>query len=84
MEDGDTGTRSGTPQEAGAVAIDALQMQVAFLEDTVASLDKALVEQQNQLQMLTQQVRHLHTQLKEQGHRLDAVNDTADTPPPHY
>lgn len=67
-----------------STAFEALQMQVAFLEDTVATLDDALAVQQRQLHELQQQLRLLHGQLKEQGNRLDAMTETTDAPPPHY
>ena len=78
------GRSADNTADDGSVVIEALQMQVAFLEDTVASLDEALATQQRQLHELQQQLRLLHGQLKEQGNRLDAMTETTDAPPPHY
>ena len=62
-----------------------LESQIAFLENTVTGLDKALVSQQQQILELQNQLRMLHGEIKTQGARLDEV-DTAplDEPPPHY
>jgi len=63
----------------------ALEAQVAFLEDTVQALDRALTLQQQQLLQLRSQVATLSQQLREQGNRLDAFGDNALEPlPPHY
>ena len=63
----------------------ALEAQVAFLEDTVQALDRALALQQKQLLQLRSQVATLTQQLCEQGNRLDAFGDNALEPlPPHY
>ena len=62
-----------------------LESQIAFLENTVTGLDKALVSQQQQILELQNQLRMLHGEIKTQGARLDEF-DTAplDAPPPHY
>lgn len=77
-------THSPSTDAKESTTFEALQMQVAFLEDTVATLDDALAIQQRQLHELQQQLRLLHGQLKEQGNRLDAMTETTDAPPPHY
>ena len=61
-----------------------LETQLIFLEDIVSSLDAALARQQQQVIELKSENRLLHQQLKEQGTRLDAVDQVDDTPPPHY
>ena len=61
-----------------------LESQIAFLEDTVAGLDKALARQQQQILELQSQLRFLHEELKTHGVRLDAVDAPEDPPPPHY
>ena len=62
----------------------ALEAQLAFLEDTVQSLDGALAIQQQQLLRL-ERVAALSHQLREQGQRLDAFPGTSpEPPPPHY
>ena len=62
-----------------------LEAQVAFLEDTVQSLDRALALQQQQLLRLQEHVATLSHQLREQGNRLDAFGaDAPEPPPPHY
>lgn len=61
-----------------------LESQIAFLEDTVAELDRALASQQQQILELQSQLRFLHEEMKTHGARLDAVDAPADPPPPHY
>jgi SlyX protein len=62
-----------------------LESQIAFLENTVTGLDKALVSQQQQILELQNQLRMLHGEIKTQGARLDEVdNAPLDAPPPHY
>ena len=62
-----------------------LEAQLAFLEDTVQSLDGALALQQQQLLRLEERVAALSHQLREQGDRLDAVGvSSPESPPPHY
>ena len=62
-----------------------LESQIAFLENTVTGLDKALVSQQQQILELQNQLRMLHVEIKTQGARLDEVdNAPLDAPPPHY
>ncbi len=61
-----------------------LEGQIAFLEDTVNSLNSALGAQQQQILELGDQMRLLHQQLKEQGARLDTFDGPNDQPPPHY
>ena len=59
-----------------------LESQIAFLEDTVAELDRALASQQQQILELQSQLRFLHEEMKTHGVRLDAVDAPADPPPP--
>ena len=62
-----------------------LESQIAFLENTVLGLDKAMASQQQQILELQTQLRMLHGEIKTQGARLDEVDTTSlDAPPPHY
>lgn len=62
-----------------------LESQIAFLENTVLGLDKAMASQQQQILELQTQLRTLHGEIKTQGARLDEVDTTSlDAPPPHY
>jgi len=62
-----------------------LESQIAFLENTVLGLDKAMASQQQQILELQTQLRMLHGEIKTQGARLDEVDATPlDAPPPHY
>ena len=62
-----------------------LESQIAFLENTVSGLDKAMASQQQQILELQTQLRMLHSEIKTQGARLDGVDSMPlDPPPPHY
>ena len=62
-----------------------LESQIAFLENTVLGLDKAMASQQQQILELQTQLRMLHGEINTQGARLDEVDTTSlDAPPPHY
>ena len=62
-----------------------LESQIAFLENTVLGLDKAMASQQQQILEQQTQLRMLHGEIKTQGARLDEVDTTSlDAPPPHY
>ena len=62
-----------------------LESQIAFLENTVLGLGKAMASQQQQILELQTQLRMLHGEIKTQGARLDEVDTTSlDAPPPHY
>jgi SlyX protein len=62
-----------------------LESQIAFLENTVSGLDKAMASQQQQILELQNQLRMLHGEIKSQSARLDEVDSAPiDAPPPHY
>ncbi|MEK9656029.1 MAG: SlyX family protein [Halieaceae bacterium] len=62
-----------------------LETQLAFLEDAVQALDRALALQQQQLLQLEERVTAIHHQLRQQGDRLDVIGANApEPPPPHY
>jgi SlyX protein len=59
-----------------------LEAKVAFAEDLIEALNHAVIRQQGQIDLLQQQLRLLHQQLR------DALPDDARAPrdeiPPHY
>lgn len=63
--------------------IEQLQMKVAFQEDTIESLNKALIKQQKQLE-------NLQFSFKQVLNKLQAIepsnmaDEHEETPPPHY
>jgi len=59
-----------------------LQMRVAFLDDTVAKLDLALANQQQQLLEQRRLIELMATRLQEL--EAGAGNPIPDPPPPHY
>jgi SlyX protein len=66
-----------------AVDIEQLQMKVAFQEDTIESLNQALIEQQKQLEELQFSMRQLANKLRAiEPSQLAPEHE--ETPPPHY
>ncbi len=62
-----------------------LEAQLAFLEDAVQALDKALALQQQQLLRLEERVSAIYHQVREQGDRLNTYGgNVSEPPPPHY
>lgn len=63
--------------------IEQLQMKVAFQEDTIESLNKALIAQQKQLEELQFSFKQVVNKLR----AIEPSNMAAEheeTPPPHY
>lgn len=63
--------------------IEQLQMKIAFQEDAIESLNKALIDQQTQLEEMQFKIEHLLTQLKSIDHS-SAQSEGPEAPPPHY
>ena len=62
-----------------------LEAQLAFVEDTVSSLDSALAAQQQHIMRLERELELLRARLIEHGTRLDEITPAdAEPPPPHY
>lgn len=61
-----------------------LETQVAFLEDSVSTLDSALIAQQLRLEELTLLVRDMRQRLQSQALKVEALEDGDEPPPPHY
>jgi len=62
-----------------------LQMTQAFQEDTIESLEKNVVNQQQDIQMLKNQLRILSDFLKNMRQDGDGIKRPEDeAPPPHY
>jgi SlyX protein len=63
--------------------IEQLQMKVAFQEDTIESLNQALIQQQKQID-------DLHFSFKKLSAKVSAIepsnmaSEKEETPPPHY
>lgn len=62
-----------------------LQSQVAFQEDAVQALDKALASQQQEILLLRRQIELLQQRIQEQAAGQDSDHTTpANDRPPHY
>ncbi len=67
-------------------AVEDLQSQLAFHEDTVQTLNDALASQQQEILLLRRQLELLKELQDQQGRALDQLPDlpAADEKPPHY
>jgi len=63
--------------------IEQLEMKVSFQDDTIETLNDEIFEQQQKLQLLTEQVAHLVSKLKEAEPDNGGI-DQVDMRPPHY
>jgi SlyX protein len=63
--------------------IEQLQMKVAFQEDTIEELNKALIKQQRQLDLLEFQLSHVINKVKE-IEVPSGDSPQVEPPPPHY
>lgn len=63
--------------------IEELQMKVAFQENTIEELNKALIAQQQQIQQLEFKMGHVTSKLKELS-VTNMASPSEETPPPHY
>jgi SlyX protein len=64
------------------VRIDELEAKLAFAEDMIESLNLTVFRQQEQLDLMQQQIRLLHEQLKAVSPKEE--RDLRDEIPPHY
>ncbi len=64
--------------------LEMLQTQLAFLEDTVSSLNTALAAQQREILLLREQLAVLKRRQDELQQREDGPAPAADERPPHY
>jgi SlyX protein len=80
-------TEISTEKEVVASDLVELQVQVAFLEDTISQLNQAVANQQKDLSAMSEQLEALKQQyqeLRQQQGGGGASGDNAMEPPPHY
>ncbi len=63
--------------------IEQLQMKLSFQEDTIESLNQALIEQQKQMDDLQYQVKQLVSKISA-IEPSNMVSEKEEMPPPHY
>ena len=63
--------------------IEQLQMKVAFQEDTIESLNQALIEQQKQIDDLQFSLKRLDSKVSA-IEPSNMASEKEETPPPHY
>ena len=61
-----------------------LQSQVAFQDDTIATLNEAVASQQQEILVLREQLTLLKQRQEEQAAQLDHGGPAANERPPHY
>lgn len=62
-----------------------LEVKLVYAEDLLDSLNQTVFRQQEQIDLLQREVRHLYRQLKELGSTEDAgPHEPRDEIPPHY
>jgi SlyX protein len=69
-------------EKALDVRIDELEAKLSFAEDMIESLNLTVFRQQEQLDLMQQQMRLLHEQLKALSPKEE--RDLRDEIPPHY
>jgi len=60
-----------------------LETQLAFQDDTINELNRAVTDQQNQINNLKAQVELLHKKLQSLSESV-VLHDENEAPPPHY
>ncbi len=63
--------------------IEQLQMKIAFQEDTIESLNQALIEQQKQIDELQFQLKRLDSKVSA-IEPSNMASEKEEAPPPHY
>lgn len=63
--------------------IEQLQMKVSFQEDSIEELNKALIQQQKQLEDLQFRISHLVSKVTSLE-TPNRITDEIEPPPPHY
>ena len=69
--------------ETALSEIDELQTKLAFQDHTIEELNEALTSQQQQIDKLSFQVRHLMGKIKSMA-PSNVAKMSEETPPPHY
>jgi SlyX protein len=72
------------PEPAMDSRLTDLESKVAFQDDLLESLNRIVVEQQQQIDMLQQQVRLLYDQLRSLAPSNIDVPSAGEERPPHY
>jgi SlyX protein len=69
--------------QALVARIDTLETRVAFQDETIEDLNKAIIAQWKQIEMLTRQVARLEDRVEVGEQRADLAG-LPEPPPPHY
>ncbi|MCB1734935.1 MAG: SlyX family protein [Gammaproteobacteria bacterium] len=66
-----------------AARLETLEIRAAFQEDTLATLNEAIIRQQETIDTLRMEIDTMHERLRAMTANLSQVTDD-DSPPPHY
>ncbi|BCP54627.1 protein SlyX [Kaistia sp. 32K] len=69
--------------DALAGRIDALEIRLAYQDETIEDLNKAVTDQWKQIDLLTRKIAQLTDQLRETTEQIGRPNQP-EPPPPHY
>ncbi len=69
--------------EALAARIDTLETRLAFQEEIIEDLNKAIIEQWKQIEALTRRMARLDDRMEASETRADLAG-LSEPPPPHY
>lgn len=72
----------GNHADSADARLDAMEMRLAYQDDTIDKLNAAITAQWEKIDMLTRQVSDLRDRLREAEHNAPAA--PGHEPPPHY
>ena len=72
-----------TDSQALIARIDTLETRLAFQEETIEDLNKAIIEQWKQIEALTRRLGRLDERMEASEERADLAS-LPEPPPPHY
>lgn len=64
--------------------IEDLQSRLAFQEDAIDQLNKTVVEQHNEIQLLQKQLKYLNDQMEQMAEQQQQQGAVGHERPPHY
>ncbi|MBN9024320.1 MULTISPECIES: SlyX family protein [Kaistia] len=70
-------------EEALASRIEALEIRIAYQDETIEDLNSAITAQWKQVDLLTRKIAQLTEQLRETSEQIGRPN-LPEPPPPHY
>ncbi|RDI58901.1 SlyX family protein [Microvirga subterranea] len=69
--------------DALSARIDALEIRIAYQDETIEDLNQTIVAQWKQIDLLTRQIANLTDRIQEAEHKAGGPS-APEPPPPHY